>query len=125
MTAVGREAASWALAPASSARSAGDVAGGRRARRERHAHRGGDADRGRAADRELADRRAQLGHRRAAPVDALAGQARLVEQDDRVVLEPDDVGGREHGVYVAAASACLSSAMRSISNGSTPAARAV
>ena len=61
----------------------------------------------------------------AAPVDALARQARLVEHDDGVVLEPDHVGGREHGATSPRPSACLSSAMRSISNGSTPAARAV
>ena len=77
-------------------------------RRLRHAHRRGDPDRRRAADRELADGRAELGNGDAAAVGSLARQARLVEHDDGAGLEPDDVGGREHGRSLArrAVAAC-------------------
>ena len=57
---------------------------------ERHAVGGRSADRRRAAHGEHADRLRELGGRRAAKVDLLVGQPTLVEDDDGVVLEPDD-----------------------------------
>ena len=58
--------------------------------RERHAVRRRHADRGSAAYRESPDRLGDLGRRPAAEVDLLPGQPPLVEDDDSVVLEPDD-----------------------------------
>ena len=51
---------------------------------------GGDSDRRRAAYRERPDRLGDLRRGRAAEVDLSIGQAPLVEDDDGVVLEPDD-----------------------------------
>ena len=59
-------------------------------RRERQAVRGGNADRRRAAHGQRPDRLCELRRIGAAELDHLVGQAPLVEDDDRVVLEPDD-----------------------------------
>ena len=59
-------------------------------RRERQAVRGGDADRGRAADGQRSDRLGELRRIGAAELDHLVREPPLIEDDDRVVLEPDD-----------------------------------
>jgi hypothetical protein len=60
---------------------------------ERVPHRGGNPDGRRPAHRQGADRLGHLGGGAALELDHLGGQAALVEQDDAVVLEPDDVLG--------------------------------
>ena len=57
---------------------------------ERQAVRGGDADRRRAAHRERPDRLGELRRIGAAELDHLVREPPLIEDDDRVVLEPDD-----------------------------------
>ena len=81
LTAVGREAASVSNATSTSVATLG---------RERHAVRGGDADRRRPAHGEHPDRLGELGRGGAAKVGLLAGKQPLVEDDDGVILEPDD-----------------------------------
>jgi hypothetical protein len=60
---------------------------------ERVPHRGGDPDSRRPAHGQGADRLGYLGGRAALQLDDLGRQPALVEQDDTVVLEPDDVLG--------------------------------
>ena len=62
---------------------------------ERHPVGGGDADRGRAAHREHPDRVGELRRVTAAELAQLVRQPALVEDDDGVVLEPDDPLGIE------------------------------
>ncbi len=85
-TAVGRDDARRSNASSRSSPCAGG---------EREAVRGRHSDRGRAPHGERADRGGDLRSRRTAQLDFLLGQAPLVENDDGVVLEPDDALGRQ------------------------------
>ena len=81
MTAVGREAASVSYARL-------EVVALRCG--ERHSVRGGDADRRGAAHCQRPDRVGELASVVTAELDHLVGQQPLVENDNGVVLEPDD-----------------------------------
>jgi hypothetical protein len=61
--------------------------------RERVPVRSRDSDRGRAADRERSNRLGDLRGGAALELDLLGRKAPLVEEDDPVVLEPDNVVG--------------------------------
>ena len=62
---------------------------------ERIPHGGCDADRGSAADREGRDRLRHVAGRATLEPDRLLGQPPLVEQDDPILLEPDDLLGTQ------------------------------
>src|SRR5436190_8370982 len=59
-------------------------------RRERVAVRGRHSDRGRTADCQGANCLGHLARRAAGELDLLVGKLPLIEQDDRVLLEPND-----------------------------------